>query len=654
MLGLAFYSVVAAGMGCLLPVFFRSGMSMIGIRFSLGYAAMVIFVYVAHVLLRVDLEVTVSGLAMFSLVGFITLIRRQKNWLEWQKVLVHPAFLLVVFGAAAIILNGGIGYLPYLNDEFSHWLATPRLIHLSRSWADVVGSINHSFYTPGWQLTLLLPWQVLGKEDFGLSAAAPFVLHVTVVALIFDIVVFQLQSRIVMAKSTANLAAWGVVLLFLAAEGMGRLWTHTLLIEQPQIYSYVTILLLIFSAETTGQDRKLLYGIAGIVLASAYLFKVAALIFIPAIIGLSCVFLIDRIKITPDRIKDNLLTTILLAGPILVATISWSMAINDRRCSPFSLSADQMAHVVTLDWKGLAVRFFGEVGTYVSGYKVVLTFAACLGVIGAFTAGKYRATLILVLLSLFYFALLYLFHLTCFGPYYFEHLNSIARFTRIPIQMFHALGLVMLFDAVLFFTARSKWAVHGGLSRFARRSWVVGSLIIVGVVLAGWQGRQLHDSVLDTTTRAYQKLDPRIEEMRTAAKRIRGLSGSALPRKPKLVILSQGQDGAVVSYAQFFAIGYRDGKRDPHFTVSGAASWSPKPSNVWQRNASDDEVAQQLSKVDIIWPTHLDPWLLKILGRLVSDTSCLKALPNKALIRDTTDRNFVRFKCIEKQVSVTD
>ena len=94
----------------------------------------------------------------------------------------------------------------------------------------------------------------------------------------------------------------------------------------------MTILLLIFSAETTGQDRKLLYGIAGIVLASAYLFKAAALIFIPAIIALSCVFLIDRIKITPDRIKDNLLTAILLAGPILVAMISWSMAINDRSC----------------------------------------------------------------------------------------------------------------------------------------------------------------------------------------------------------------------------------------------------------------------------------------------------------------------------------
>jgi hypothetical protein len=643
-----FYSVVAAGLGCLVPLYLRSGLGVTGIRFVLGYAAMVVFAYVVHILLGISLGAMVALLFVLAFVGIIVQIRRWSGHSQWLELLVHPATLLIVAGATAIAFNGGIGYLPYGNDEFSHWLATPRLIHLSGSWAAAVDSLSLPFYTPGWPMTLLLPWQILGKEDFGMSAAAPFILHVTAIALIYDIAVFLLRRRVDMAATPARLAAWGFVLLFLAAEGMGQLWTYTLLIEQPQIYSYATVMLLIYVAEASGEDRKTLYGAAGAVLVSAYLYKAAALTFIPAIIGLSGAMLFIRTKSFPDRIKESVVTAALLAGPIIIAMVSWSMAMDSKACSPFTLSGDQIAHALALDWKGLADRFGSAVWAYVAGYKIILSIAAGLGVIGALKTGKYRAVLVIFLLSAVYFLVLYLYHLTCFGPYYFKTLNSIPRFTRVPLQVFQALGLVMLFDTVLSFVGKMKWAANGGLDRLMGRRWVMGSLVLGIVALAIWQGRQLTRSVVDTTTRAYQNIDPRINEMRLAARRINALRGVTLPATPILTVISQGGDNAVLSYARFFAMGYENGRLSPRFTVSNEMSWAPAKGNIWQTKASIEETVRKLSQADIIWPVKLDPWLMRALERLVPDPSCLAALPGKALIRDDTDGNIPRFRCIEK------
>jgi hypothetical protein len=33
---------------------------------------------------------------------------------------LHPVWLLLVAGGMAIIVNGGVDYLPVTNDEFSH------------------------------------------------------------------------------------------------------------------------------------------------------------------------------------------------------------------------------------------------------------------------------------------------------------------------------------------------------------------------------------------------------------------------------------------------------------------------------------------------------------------------------------------------------
>jgi hypothetical protein len=58
-----------------------------------------------------------------------------------------------------------------------------------------------------------------------------------------------------------------------------------------------------------------------------------------------------------------------------------------------------------------------------------------------------------------------------------------------------------------------------------------------------------------------------------------------------------------------------------------------------------------VAKADIVWPTHLDPWLKNILADLVKDEKCLRALAEKALIRVNQGASTPLFSCIEKTIA---
>ena len=88
---------------------------------------------------------------------------------------------------------------------------------------------------------------------------------------------------------------------------------------------------------------------------------------------------------------------------------------------------------------------------------------------------------------------------------------------------------------------------------------------------------------------------------------------------------------------------------NPRFTVHGQTSWAPQPVNTWQSKADIDDAVEVLSKADIIWPLKTDDWLMTALARLVSDKSCLSAMPDKALVRSKTNGGSAQFRCIEKE-----
>ena len=215
--------------------------------------------------------------------------------------------------------------------------------------------------------------------------------------------------------------------------------------------------------------------------------------------------------------------------------------------------------------------------------------------------------------------------------------------------MFHTAGLVMLIDTVLTAVQTQQLTAPGSLFQRLSLPWNSGGLIVLLIVLGSWQGRQIYRSVVDTTTRTYQNIDDRTEEMRQATRLIDRLRGSTLPINPVLAIICQGCDGVAIKYARFFALDYRDGRQDPLYTVLNETSWAPQPVNVWQTKAKIDDVVEKLGKADIIWSIKLDPWLLTAVKRLASDSTCLDTLPHKALVRDTFKGTQTGLRCIENK-----
>jgi hypothetical protein len=620
---------------------------MTGLRLALGYAAMILILYAAQVIAGVSVAASFWILFALAAGGLCARLRTVQWSGNFPGFCLHPVWLLLAAGIAAIIANGGVDYLPVTNDEFSHWLGNPLKINAFGSWSAARDSLHLADYPPGWPLLLALPWQLFGDVDFGAAAAAPFVLHVVTIGIVFDVIVFLIRKHIDAGNAKCILGGWAFILLFLAAETLGPLWPTTVLIEPPQFLGYSIVLLLLFASEVAKEDQRALQFSAGIVLASCYLIKSAALIFAPAILT---VFLLRFLMSppAPDRLRDTFRSVALVILPVIAVAVSWGFVSEDKSClySPLAtLSPEALAKAGSLDWRDLADRYTAALWEYTSSYKIPLTIAATIGMIAALARRHFTVPLALSLMGTAYLALLYWYHLTCFGDYYFENLNSIERFTRVLLRTLHGLGLVLLLDAALRILARRTDKPHPPLRIPA--SLVTGGLVVGIIVLGAWQISRVSRSVDIVTARTGQSVDFRIDEMRRASVLMDKLKGTSLPHSPLLQIVSQGLDSAVIDYALFFALSHRRGETAPGYMVARSHSWSPDPVNIWQTRANQQDVRAVLEKADIIWPTTLDPWLRAVFSELTND-ECLDALPAKALIRVVAAPGKPRFICIEK------
>ncbi len=639
MLGIGFYGALAFGLGLLVPLGKADGPNSIGLRFVAGIACLILALYATMVLLAVPLRHSMLLIGALAAAGWIR-AALQNRILDLSEAIVHPALILPAFAAIVASVYGPIDYIPYLVDEFTNWIGVSRIIHWADSYEAVRKTIYLPGYTPGWRLLLLAPWQVTGAIDHGLSTAAPFILHVATLALIYDLTVILIRRSGALPPAMSQGAAWLILLLFLTAEGMGRLWTFEMLIEQPQIYMLSAATLLVLRAELSPLMLRPLYALAGIVLAAGFLLKNAVLAAAPAALLVAALALITSEAPITERLREGAVRAALLLLPLAITMLSWTAIVPSDNCLSSPMSVFTAGKGASYDAIDLARRFIGALGTYVLQYKLAVTLTAAAGLALGIYLGLWRAVLFSTVFAAVYFASLYWYHLGCFGEYYYRELNSIPRFSRVPIQVLHTLGLLLLATGILGL-ANARWP------GIAVKRGTMLTCIGLAIGLSAWHVRQTYRTVADLTTRAHQKVDPRIAEMQMASAFIERRIGLNPTAQPTLAILGQGQDGDVRAYATYFSHRPVPGGHVSLFRVHPGTSWSPNPLNVWQAHVTAEAVIEELATADILWPLQLDPWLTEQLRILVADEACITRLPNVALVRTVTG-DVTRFQCHAK------
>lgn len=352
MLGVIFYGGLAYGLGLIVPGRRSDDGAVAGLRFVVGISFLLIALYVFGVLLSLSMRNTVAVAAALAACGWIRAARGPKAASRLDAI-AHPALVLPLLGLVVVLANGGVGYVPYLIDEFTNWIGVSRLIHWAGSYDAIRETVHLPGYTPGWRLLLAAPWQVTGHIDLGLSAAAPFVLHVAVLALIYDMVVLVLRRDAELPA--ARLYGWLALLLLLASEAMGRLWTYEMLTEQPQIYLLSAAGLLLLRAELVPTARLVSYCAAGFVLAAGFLLKNAIAAAAPGAALVALLPLFERRRPLRERLQESLIVAAALLAPLLAAMASGTRSRRQTAALPLRLRFSPAAfrrNTIRSIWRG--------------------------------------------------------------------------------------------------------------------------------------------------------------------------------------------------------------------------------------------------------------------------------------------------------------
>ena len=633
MLGIGLFFTLSLGLGALLPVVRFSGRPSIGALWIGGYAILTGSIFFAHVALRLPMAILVWTLLVFALLALVKRLR--EGDIHWRALATHPCVVLTVFAALTVLAAGGIEYQPYAIDEFTNWLGVSRLIFWSGGYEAVRETVYLSGYTPGWRMLLTVPWFFTGTYDPGQSAAASLILHIGVAGLFFDLIRSAIDLRLPDAGRRSDAVAWVIVLLYLSVQATGAIWPYTLLIEQPQIYGLAAAAMLLFAIDGDRERHRSLCLVLGFVLMLAYLLKTAAVLLLPGAVAAILLLAILGNTASRSALPADLGITV---GPVLIAMIAWALLKPDSNScfsSPgVTLGAEALERAAAYDWGDLLRRFTSGVASYLTAYKWQLSVAAAAGIAAAVATRRYPMPLALITFIVLYFGALYWFHLTCFGPYNFETLASIERFTRVALQPVHAAGLLAL--AIVAVNLTPRRLLDSGLQRKSSTAL----LVVTGTALIMWQSMVLQRNIEDMTTRRHQNMDPRISEVRRAADFIKAQE-TYKAEPPHVQFVSQGTDSDILGYAKYYAV--RAGKTSPTdlFTTANAVSWAlGEQENVWQRPTQAGDLLETLRAADIIWPVVTEPWIDDLLRSLVDDGDCSAPLTER-ILQKTQDGAFV-------------
>lgn len=625
------YALVLGSAGLMPRISSRPGLDG---RFFSGLSFVVLMLFFGQVGLGLDYRSIRLILLPLAAIGLILWFRQGNRWLR-TEFLTHPVLVLPVLLALLVGIRGGdVDYLPLAWDEYSNWLPWAKQYLKYGNVVDsrIIAVVMGLGYTPGWPLVLAL--QGLWRETFNEGGALMVfaLMHMAVLGLAYDVMLGRLR-RTGYEIAFARLIAWAVILGLLAVEASWKLVPINLLIEEPQTYCLVACVLLAFGWWDEAPPAWRVALPIGLICAMGYVIKSAILTFAPSLFVLFAAFLWLRGSSAPAGWKrlgggGSFYGWAALATPLLATIAVWRLLgphFADCLSQPNVAFAGAWARLgETERVLDLWHRYWAEVFQYLCDYKLIVTVGAALCLLVAAVMDRFTRVILaaFVLYWGIYFLSLYAYHLDCLGEYYFNNLNSIERFVRVPLRVLHVIGPVVLLHC---FADR--------LFSFGNNQKMLVAAAGVVVLLGTYQLTRMNASLHSVAGRA--DADPVLaESVRTVRDAALAINKYRPGTDKTVIFVDQGGQGFAPHIARYF--GYGSLQAHP------VSSWGEKPANVWMQSVSQAELKQILLGASVVVPLRLDGWMTDLLKEMAVDSSCLSP-PSGFLVPDL---NLRTIRCV--------
>lgn len=614
-----------SGLACLLPA---PAAGWLGLRFLTAFCALISAVFFLHFAGSVPLSVAARIIAVVAAAGMLLGIRNIIRSPFRGKALLHPVF---IFPGCAVLFGSfsGISYDPISWDELSNWLGLVQDAVLSDAFFGPEVHWAQPGYTPGWPIALAYPQLILGHYADVNSALIPFLMHVGMLGLLFDVVVHGLKQWEGWNRQ-AHLVSWGVILLALSLEASWKLVPLNLLVEKPQIYLICSLLALGAAASDRRLDWAVLNVHAGMLLIGGYLIKVAMLSFVaPFGVLWACVAWRRGVLGDLKALGYGLALTLI---PMILAYILWRAQSPASGClsNPIAMFTNLMAGDVSGDKGDIYSRLARNIFSYLLEYKLPLTIVAAAGIfIAAVSRGYYPVVIAIAAWLILYFIALFNYYVYCYSGHDVEVLISWERFTRLPLRVVHVMGVVL---PVLAF------ARYGG-GILQRRPGVAVVLSAGVALLAVFQLFQLRSTLIEIGRRATET-----PEWISTGRMVRDDAealAALVAEKPELgqsvQMLVQDGNGYLRLKGFFHA------RRK--FKVQTSSKFSPAGTDIWTRSIDDPRMAEILLSASLVWPVILDPWMRGVLAPLIEGPQACHEDPSRFFLVPTGARLY----CLSKR-----
>lgn len=643
MLTTAFLLAILTGIAALLPAPAGPRMHWIGLRFFQASMGVIVALYLGNVVFRLPLSTMALLLGAVSSVGIAQAVWRARfNRREFLLAALHPIWIFAALVGLMAALRDGIDYLPFTGDEVSSWLRLARQIYLADDyWSDRT-VYSHPGYTNGWPLLVAFVNVPAGRWDDGNAALVPFLLHLGLCGLLFDILRQAAAEALAPYRSGntwATLFAWLGMLTLLAVEASWLLIPRFLLIDEPLLYAFLGIFLTAIVGLRHGRGRTCVAAYLGLTLAAGYLLKISMFAAVPAL----GIILIAYARDEPHPLRAGIRYASLIFVPLILASLSWSRSTTGVECnaSPISLlgldgglSTDQLSYIGQLYAKAAT--------DYLLSYKVPATIGALCCI--ATAVFRRRGLWIVASVAVFivgYSTALYLSYFSCI-EIVDDELLSFPRYFLVNLRILHVVGPI-IFALTAFEMDRTRSLAQSIIAC----DWARPLAITALGVLFGLQIWQAERSLTDLATRQHQEATNAalVTKMKSESAALRAEIEKFGLDDPHISIVAQGGYGVEIDFGNYFGIKSKpDAGSNFLYTILPPYSWGARTTSFTSEISGKEALVAWWRGFDIIWPIQLDEFTRSAIADIVDDDDCRRQPTRYFLVKVSPKA----FRCVAK------